>query len=52
MHAEAANAAANPTRWPNYREGDFVIRNYVFRNGETLHHHAGRDRAWRVEQAF
>jgi hypothetical protein len=36
MHAHAANAAANPTRWPNYREGDFVIRNYVFRNGETL----------------
>ena len=24
------------TRWPNYYEGDFVIRNYVFRSGETL----------------
>ena len=24
------------TRWPNYHEGDFVIRNYVFRSGETL----------------
>jgi homoserine O-acetyltransferase/O-succinyltransferase len=22
--------------WPNYRESDFVIRNYVFRCGETL----------------
>ena len=27
---------ANPTQWPNYQEGDFVIRNYVFRSGETL----------------
>ena len=23
-------------KWPNFREGDFVIRNYVFRSGETL----------------
>ena len=23
-------------KWPNYREGDFVIRNYVFRSGERL----------------
>ncbi len=22
--------------WPNYREGDFVIKNYVFASGETL----------------
>ena len=29
-------ARAEPTRWPNYQEGDFVIRSYVFRNGETL----------------
>src|SRR5215472_6240190 len=29
-------ARADPTRWPNYQEGDFVIRNYVFRSGETL----------------
>src|SRR6202007_884098 len=29
-------ATANGSRWPNYREADFVIRNYVFRNGETL----------------
>ena len=21
----------HPTKWPNYHEGDFVIRNYVFR---------------------
>src|ERR1700751_5064551 len=27
---------AQQTKWPNYREGDFVIRNYVFRSGETL----------------
>ena len=24
------------TRWPNYREGDFVIRDYVFHSGERL----------------
>jgi homoserine O-acetyltransferase len=36
MPAQAADAAAPANRWPNYREGDFVIRNYVFRNGETL----------------
>jgi homoserine O-acetyltransferase len=24
------------TKWPNYLEGDFVIRNYVFRSGEML----------------
>ena len=27
---------ARPTKWSNYREGDFVLRNYVFRSGETL----------------
>src|SRR5215471_12726394 len=27
---------AQPTKWPNYHEGDFVIRNYVFRSGEIL----------------
>src|SRR6516162_1291557 len=41
----ARNKSENPqmtadfapqTRWPNYREDDFVIRNYVFRSGETL----------------
>ena len=38
MSADAANVAVpgEGTRWPNYREGDFVIRNYVFRSGETL----------------
>jgi homoserine O-acetyltransferase/O-succinyltransferase len=30
-----ADAAAS-NRWPNYREGDFVLRNYVFRSGEAL----------------
>src|ERR1700756_4529856 len=29
-------ATANGSQWPNYREADFVIRNYVFRSGETL----------------
>ena len=28
--------AAEQTRWPNYQEADFVIRNYAFRGGETL----------------
>jgi homoserine O-acetyltransferase/O-succinyltransferase len=27
---------ADAAKWPNYREDDFVIRNYVFRSGETL----------------
>ncbi len=31
-----AHAAAEHHQWPNYREGDFVVRNYVFRSGETL----------------
>ena len=38
MPAHAADAAATGERtpWPNYQEGDFVLRNYVFRQGETL----------------
>jgi homoserine O-acetyltransferase len=38
MPAHAAHFAApdKRTRWPNYQEGDFVIGNYVFQNGETL----------------
>jgi homoserine O-acetyltransferase len=32
-HAAAASPHAS---WPNYQEGDFVIRDYVFRSGETL----------------
>jgi homoserine O-acetyltransferase/O-succinyltransferase len=38
MPAQVAHAAApaEGTRWPNYQEGDFVIRNYVFRSGERL----------------
>ncbi|MBV8337467.1 MAG: alpha/beta fold hydrolase [Alphaproteobacteria bacterium] len=27
---------ASLNQWTNYQEGDFVIRNYVFRSGETL----------------
>ena len=27
---------AHPTKWPNYHEGDFVIKNYVFRSGAIL----------------
>ncbi|HJU15107.1 MAG TPA: alpha/beta fold hydrolase [Stellaceae bacterium] len=38
MADDAAAVAAQPegAKWPNYREGDFVIRNYAFRNGESL----------------
>ena len=38
MPADAADIATpgERTRWPNYHESDFVIRNYVFRSGETL----------------
>jgi len=35
-HATAAAAPSNQSKWPNYREGDFVIPNYVFRSGEAL----------------
>jgi homoserine O-acetyltransferase/O-succinyltransferase len=34
MPADAA--AAETARWPNYREGDFVIANCPFRSGERL----------------
>ncbi len=33
--AVALPATAQPT-WPNQRDGDFVIRNFLFQNGETL----------------
>ena len=37
MPADDHAAAASPhASWPNYQEGDFVIRDYVFRSGETL----------------
>ena len=38
MPADATHSAARaePNRWPNYQEDDFVIRSYVLRNGETL----------------
>ena len=32
----APTALAAETSWPNYREGDFVIKNYVFKSGESL----------------
>src|SRR5271165_718430 len=35
-HAAVAAGPSNQSKWPNYQEGDFVIRNYVFRSGETL----------------
>ena len=35
-HAAQAAAPAEQTRWPNYRERDFVIKDYVFRSGERL----------------
>jgi homoserine acetyltransferase len=28
--------SVHPTKWLNDHEGDFIIRNYVFRSGETL----------------
>src|ERR1700739_1367273 len=36
MPADTSVGAAEGAKWPNYREGDFVLRNYVFRSGETL----------------
>ena len=37
MPAHAAQVAApEQTRWPNYRESDFVIKDYVFSSGERL----------------
>jgi homoserine O-acetyltransferase/O-succinyltransferase len=35
-HAADAAAPAERTRWPNYQEGDFIIRNHRFRSGEAL----------------
>jgi len=32
----AAPAFTAETNWPNYREGDFVIKNYSFKSGESL----------------
>ena len=32
----AASTSAGGVKWPNYREGDFVIRDHVFRSGESL----------------
>src|SRR5215510_6571879 len=32
----AAPALAESIRWPNYREGDFIINDYKFANGQTL----------------
>jgi homoserine O-acetyltransferase/O-succinyltransferase len=38
MPAPATHIAASSRHvsWPNYQEGDFVARNYVFYSGETL----------------
>jgi homoserine O-acetyltransferase len=27
---------ADPSKWPNYREADFILKDYVFAGGETL----------------
>src|SRR6266436_2891932 len=35
-HAAEATAPAKQARWPNFRESDFVIKDYVFRSGERL----------------
>ena len=35
-HVAYAAAPGERSRWPNYQEGDFVIRNYAFRSRETL----------------
>lgn len=32
----AAATRAEGARWPNYHEGDFIIRDYAFRSGERL----------------
>jgi homoserine O-acetyltransferase/O-succinyltransferase len=34
--AGSALAAPQEANWPNYREGDFVIKDYKFASGETL----------------
>jgi homoserine O-acetyltransferase len=35
MPADTAEAATT-IKWPNYREGDFAIRKYMFHSGEVL----------------
>jgi homoserine O-acetyltransferase len=35
VHAQVTANPLNPT-WPNQREGDFVIKNFRFKSGETL----------------
>ena len=35
-HVAYAAAPGERSRWPNYQEADFAIRNYAFRSGETL----------------
>jgi homoserine O-acetyltransferase/O-succinyltransferase len=32
----AAPALAENTNWPNYREGDFIIKDYKFAGGQSL----------------
>ena len=34
--AAAALAEPENTHWPNYKEGDFIISDYKFANGQTL----------------
>ena len=34
--AGSALAAPQEANWPNYREGDFIIKDYKFASGETL----------------
>src|ERR1700686_5007084 len=32
----APTAMAAETNWPNYQEGDFVVKSYAFKSGESL----------------
>ena len=34
--AAASPALAAESKWPNYREGDFIIKDYIFKSGEKL----------------
>ena len=34
--ALAMTATAAETNWPNYREDDFIVKNYGFKSGESL----------------
>lgn len=34
--AAETTATAEEAKWPNYREGDFILRDYAFRSGERL----------------